>query len=152
MAAHEWPWSQLPHQAAVIDRLREVVAEPDEWRWLEVCCSLDGAGRAVVEQCGIVTDALAHVMPGWPPETRRLAVEFDTGVQLDLVLMPSTRRSGLPTGAIAVVDKDRRLTRPWQPPAEDAPSPALAREWLMLGWWALSDVAKYRRETSPLMT
>jgi hypothetical protein len=174
MATPDWPWARLPRHAAVIERLRELVVDAAEWRWLEVCCSLaadrgddlsdidagigyagdidegelETAGLALVRRCGGVIDVLAHVMPGWPPETRRFAVEFDAGVQLDLVLMPSTRRSGLPTGAVAVVDKDRRLATPWQPPGEDAPSAALAREWLMLGWWALSDVAKYLHRNS----
>jgi hypothetical protein len=169
-----WPWSGLNRQAALIDSLRSVVLDGDEWRWLEVCCSLaagrgddlsdvdagigyvspidadsiEAAGLSVVHGCGAVIDALVHLMPDWPPETRRFAVEFATGVQLDLVVMPAGRRTGLPTGAIAVVDKDGHLSQPWSPPAEDAPTAATAREWLMLGWWALSDVAKYLRRGS----
>lgn len=174
MGLHAWPWVNLPEQAAVIDRLRGIVEADVTWRWLEVCCSL-AAGRGdelsdvdaamgydgaltpeeleevaldVVGRCGEVIDALVHVVHGWPPETRRVAVELESGVQLDLVLMPASRRVGLPTGAVAVVDKDGRLADPWRPPVEDPPSVALAREWSMLGWWALSDVAKYVRRSS----
>lgn len=170
----EWPWSDLPRHAAVIDALRGAVDASDAWRWLEVCCSLaagrgdewsdvdagvgygdafdpadlDTAGVELVHAAGEPVDVLAHVMPGWPPETRRFAVEYRNGVQLDLVLMPATRRVGLPTGAVAVVDKDGDLAEPWSPPVEGPPSPAEAREWLMLGWWAVSDVAKYARRGS----
>jgi len=172
--AGSWPWDRLPVHAALIDRLREVVEAEAAWRWLEVCCSLavgrgdelsdvdaaigyddgrslgelDDAALAVVRRCGEVVDALVHVLPGWPPETRRVAAELDSGVQLDLVLMPATRRVGLPTGAVAVVDKDGRLASPWRPPAEEPPSPVAAREWLLLGWWALGDVAKHVRRGS----
>ena len=170
----EWPWSALPRQAAVIDALRTAVEASDTWRWLEICCSLaagrgdelsdvdagigyagdlapadlDAAGLDLVHAAGDPVDVLAHVMPGWPPETRRFAVEYRTGVQLDLVLMPATRRTGLPTGDVSVVDKDGNLDQPWSPPVEGPPSAAEAREWLLLGWWALSDVAKYARRGS----
>jgi hypothetical protein len=81
-------------------------------------------------------------------ETPRFAVEYENSVQLDLVLMPAARRAGLPTGSVAVVDKDGRLSAAWQPPVEHPPTPAVAREWLMLGWWALGDVAKYLHRES----
>ncbi|MGQ0615750.1 MAG: hypothetical protein ACT4PW_01970 [Acidimicrobiia bacterium] len=174
MAARAWPWADLPLQAAVVERLESLVQRSPRWRWLEVSCSLaagrgdelsdvdagigyggelhvsdlDAAGLAVVAEVGHATDVLLQVMPGWPIDIRRLAVEFEEGVQLDLVIMPSERRVGLPTGAVAVVDKDGRLESPWTPPVEDVPTPDVAREWLMLGWWALSDVAKYLRRES----
>lgn len=145
------------------------VESSEQLRWLEVCCSLasgrgdehsdidagvgysdgldantlDDIGSAAVRTAGKITEMLVHVMPGWPVDTRRFAVEFDNDLQLDLVFMPSKRRVGLPTGAVAVVDKDGHLDSPWSPPAEGPPSEDEAREWLMLGWWALSDVAKY---------
>ena len=167
----EWPWSDLPRQAALIDALRTAVETSETWRWLEVCCSLaagrgdelsdvdagigyegaldlESAGLELVHAGGEPIDVLAHVMAGWPPETRRFAVEYRNGPQLDLVLLPATRRVGLPTGAVAVVDKDGRLAEAWSPPAEAPPSPEEAREWLLLGWWALSDVAKYVRRGS----
>jgi hypothetical protein len=169
MAPGSWPWSGLASQAGVIERLASTVDASSRWRWLEVCCSLaagrgdersdvdaaigyadgvdpgdlDELGRAVVEAVGEPTDVLVHVMDGWPPETRRFAVQYADGVPLDLVLLPATRRTGLPTGSVAVVDKDGRLATPWRPPVELPPSPETARQWLLLGWWALGDVAKY---------
>ncbi len=92
---------------------------------------------------GPVLDVLMHQMPGWPPETRRFAVEYGNGVQLDLVVMPAARRQGLPDGSVALVDKDATLAEPWTPPVAGPPSVDEAREWCLLAWWALSDVAKY---------
>lgn len=171
MTASSWPWSDLSRHTELISRLEAVVRADDRWRWLEISCSLgsgrgdelsdidagigyaDGVvadrltqlGHELLDEVGDVVDVLAHVLPGWPPEFRRFAVEFGNGVQLDLGIMPATRRTGLPTGAVAVVDKDGRLATPWQPPVEHPPAPEVAREWLLLGWWALSDVAKYAR-------
>ena len=171
------PWISEPRvteQAEVIERLSCAITAGPEWRWLEVCCSLargtadelsdvdaavgyggalratnlEAAGVQLVRAGGPVLDVLIHVLPGSPPETRRLAAEYTTGVQLDLVLMPSERRMGLPERAVAVVDKDQRLARPWRPPIADPPSAEEAREWVMLGWWALSDVAKYLRRAA----
>lgn len=158
----------------MIDRLAERVRSAEEWRWLEVSCSL-AAGRGdllsdvdaavghsgdfdddrleelalkFVEGLGVALDVLVHVLPGWPAGVRRLAAEFQGIGQLDLVVMPAERRVGLPTGAVAVVDKDGRLTSPWRPPVEGTPTAKEAREWLMLGWWALSDVAKHLQRGS----
>jgi hypothetical protein len=171
------PWDDRPAlgaHAAVIDHLRHAVTDDDRWRWLEVGCSLargagdelsdidagvgyeggtevgdlHAAGTALVEAGGAILDVLVHVMPAWPDDTRRFAVEYGDGVQLDLVLMPSERRPGLAEGSVAVVDKDDRLARPWRPGVADPPTPELAREWAMLGWWAISDVAKYLRRSS----
>lgn len=172
----ENPWSGLPRQAAVIGRLAVEVAADERLRWLEVCCSLaagrgdewsdvdaaigyarelepedlEGVGTSIVEGAGRPTDVLRHVMPGGPVEAPRFAVEYENSVQLDLMLMPAARRPGLPTGSVAVVDKDGRLSAAWQPPVEHEPTPAVAREWLMLGWWALGDVAKYLHRESLL--
>ena len=164
-----WPWAHLARHDQLIARLATAVSSSAELRWLEICCSLaagrgdersdidagigyseevnpaavEEIGSSVVESLAPVAEMLIHILPGWPAETRRFAVEFENDLQLDLVVMPATRRTGLPTGAVAVVDKDDNLTSPWQPPVEGPPSVAEAREWLMLGWWALSDTAKY---------
>lgn len=164
-----WPWARLARHDDLIERLATAVASSPQLRWLEICCSLaagradewsdvdagvgysedaDGAaveaiGVAVVSSLAPVVEMLIHVIPAWSPETRRFAVEFENELQLDLVLMPASRRTGVPTGAVALVDKDARLTSPWQPPVEGPPAAEEAREWLMLGWWALSDTAKY---------
>ena len=164
----------LPAHAEVLEALRREVTDGAQWRWLELSCSLaagrgdplsdidagvgyaeslaaeelDRAGTALVEAAGATRGVLIHALPGWPPGVRRFAVEYASGVQLDLVLMPAHQRQGLPDGSIAVVDKDARLAVPWRPPVADPPTVAEAREWVMLGWWALSDVAKYLRRES----
>lgn len=164
----------LPAHADVLERLRREVDESERWRWLELSCSLaagrgdelsdidagvgyaeplaiediDREGTALAEAAGSVVDLLVHALPGWSPDARRLAVEYTSGVQLDLVLMPAHRRKGLPDVGIAVVDKDARLAVPWRPPVADPPTASEAREWAMLGWWAVSDVAKYLRRGS----
>lgn len=76
----------------------------------------------------------------WPSSTR-------PGVQLDLMLMPAERRPGLPQSSVALVDKDGLLADVWTPPVAEATADQ-AREWTMLGWWALSNVAKYVRRAS----
>lgn len=169
--SHPFPWSddpELERHADVIDRLRRAVDADERWRWLEVGCSLgrgvadelsdidagvgyiglepedlDAAGLELVANGGSVVDALAHVLRGWSPDTRRIATEYDNGVQLDLVLLPAARRPGLPPGSVALADKDGRLATPWRPPVADPPTPQEAREWVLLAWWAISDVAKY---------
>jgi hypothetical protein len=177
MPSPPFPWDDRPAlrpHAAAISRLGRAVTDDDRWRWLEVGCSLargvgdehsdidagvgyadaiavgdlEAAGTALVTAGGEVLDVLVHVMPDWAADTRRFAVEYRNGVQLDLVMMPSERRRGLPDGNVAVVDKDGRLAAPWRPGGADPPAPGVAREWAMLGWWAISDVAKYLRRGS----
>jgi hypothetical protein len=158
----------------VLESLRREVADSERWRWLELSCSLaagrgdqlsdvdaavgyaellaledvDREGAALVDAAGSTLDLLIQALPAWPAGVRRFAVEYTSGVQLDLVLMPAHRRQGIPEGAIAIVDKDARLAVPWRPPVADPPTVSEAREWAMLGWWALSDVAKYLRRGS----
>lgn len=164
----------LPAHAEVLEGLRREVDDSERWRWLELSCSLaagrgdqlsdidagvgyaepfaledvEREGAALVEAAGSTLGLLVHALPAWPPGVRRFAVEYASGVQLDLVLMPAHRRQGIPDGAIAIVDKDATLAVPWRPPVADPPTVRQAREWAMLGWWALSDVAKYLRRGS----
>jgi hypothetical protein len=160
---------RLPRHARLLESLRAAVTSDDRLRWLELGCSL-GAGRgdehsdadvgigyagleggrelaataaSVVAQIGTPIEALVHRLEDWPDDTLRVAAEYDDGVQIDLVLMPAERRPGLPDRAVALVDKDGQLARVWTPAASGAPSADVAREWLVLGWWALSDAAKY---------
>lgn len=164
--------SELPVHAAVIDGLRRQVERSDQWRWLELSCSLasgrgdehsdvdaaightlaaedlESSGEELVRSVTPVVDLLVHVGPGWPPESCRVAVEYEVGVQLDLLLMPASRRQGLPNGAMAIVDKDDVLVDPWTPPVAAPPTEQEAREWVMLGWWAISDTAKHLRRGS----
>lgn len=158
--------SQWPAHADLVDGLRREVEAAADWRWLELSCSLASGrvdefsdvdagighdleaddlaarGLSLVHAIGSAEDVLVHADECWPPGIIRLAVEYRSGVQLDLVLMPATRRLGLPDGALALVDKDGVLAQSWTPPVAEA-APEQVREWLMLGWWALSHTAKY---------
>jgi hypothetical protein len=160
--------STLPRHAATLDGLVRAVDADARWRWLELGCSV-AAGRAdersdldlavgaapgedgrlpvdaavaVVQALGPVTDLLAHELPG-RPHHRRIAAELADGVQLDLVVFPAPDRPGLPPGSVALVDKDGTLATPWRPDVIGTPSAEVLREWAFLGWWALSDTAKY---------
>ncbi|MFN8019923.1 MAG: hypothetical protein U0Q03_00210 [Acidimicrobiales bacterium] len=163
---------QLPAHAAVIEALALTVSAVEALRWLEVGCSIgsgradelsdidaaigfmDGTdietvGQAVVSEVGAVVDSLVHALAGAPEPTRRFAVEFEVGIQLDLVLMPASWRTGLFDGTVAVVDKDGLLGHRAVSVHAGPPSQATAREWVMLGWWAVSDVAKFIHRNSP---
>lgn len=166
--------SRLPRHAEVLRSLSRQVDADDRWRWLELGCSLgagsgddhsdadtaigyegamsveelETAGLSLVAAVGPTIEALAHRLEGWPVETCRLAVEFANGVQLDLVLMPAEWRPGLLDRTVALRDKDSRLTTPCTSALRDPPDSREAREWMVLGWWALSDVAKYINRNS----
>lgn len=162
----------LPKHSSLIEALRREVESSDWWRWLELGCSLaagrgdeqsdvdvavghrlmngpelEAAGNALVRGIGSPSGVLVHAEASWPEHIIRFAVEYETGVQLDLVLMPADHRPGLPDGSVAVVDKDGLLADVWTPPVAEATAEQ-ARQWTMLGWWALSNVAKYVRRTS----
>jgi hypothetical protein len=165
---------RLPRHAALLGSLRHVVELHDGLRWLELGCSLGAGegdddsdldvavgyagalsteqlhalGQSVVDAVGQTVGVLVHRMEGWPTELCRVAVEYADGVQLDLVLLPAEWREGRPDRTVVVVDKDGRLQVQWVPPSSQPPSPDLVREWMFLGWWALSAAAKYIKRGS----
>lgn len=165
---------QLPRRGRLIAAIRDAVVADDRWRWFGISCSLgagrgdewsdidgavgfeepfDGAeleerGRRFVSGVGDVVDVLVHSMEGWPPEVRRLAVEYADGVQLDLVLMPARLMSGLRLDEVAVVDKDGNLAGTAVSEAFGPPDERTAREWVLTAWWWVSDVAKYVERAS----
>src|SRR5262245_6948371 len=159
--------AELPRHGEIITNLAAAVEASDQWRSLLVGCSL-GAGRGdehsdidagaayadvedlqsctleLVAAAGTVIDALAHHLDGWPEDTLRIAAEYDNGVQLDLAVVPAPWQRSRPTN-IPIVDKDGDLAELHVPPPQ-----LLAerlehdnREWTLLGWWAVSDAAKY---------
>ena len=164
-------WPDLPAHSALIERLLEEVEAGEAWRWLDLCCSLAsgrgdelsdidvGVGHRVdaeelgargielVEAVGANHGVLVHAEDRWPSGVLRFAVEYRSGVQLDLVAMPAEHRPGLPDASIALVDKDGDLGESWTPPVATATA-TQAREWIMLGWWAVSNIAKYLRRGS----
>ena len=160
----------LPVHAAVVAALAAAVEREDRWRSMVVGCSLgagrgdhlsdvdagvshDGtlsgdellaAGRELAAEIGTPRDLLAHRMEGWPADSCRIAAEYEHGVQLDLALFPAPWRRSRPT-EISIVDKDGGLTDLVIVAADVAERRrrAQAREWTMLGWWAVSAAAKY---------
>lgn len=160
---------RLPSHAELIGSVRDAVLDEGRWRWFSIGCSL-GAGRAdhrsdidcsvgysdavqlhdvdqygagLVADVGEVVDLLIHTMDGMPADVRRFAVEYTSGVQLDLLLMPASRMAGLRDGEVAIVDKDGNLAGHAVSSVYGPPGESVAREWAMMGWWWISDVAKY---------
>jgi nucleotide-binding universal stress UspA family protein len=165
--------SRLPRHASLLDSMADVVRRDDRWRFLEVGCSLGAGGgdelsdidagigyagissddlydaaRALAVQIGVPVDLVVHRMDGRPDALCRVAAEYADRLQLDLVLMPADRRPGLPDRSISVVDKDQRLTDAITPPVRLPPSIERAREWVVLGWWAIATADKYVRRRS----
>lgn len=159
--------SSLPRHAEVLDGLVRGAEDDERWRWVELGCSVaagrgdgwsdldaglgwggdlaDGieAGEALVRTIGVVDDLLVHELAGRAAPHRRLAVQFTSGVQLDLVVMLARDRPGLPPGSVALLDRDGTLAEPWVPSIHEPPDAATLREWAFLGWWALGDAGKY---------
>jgi hypothetical protein len=165
--------SRLPRHAALIDSMAGAARRGARWRFLEVGCSLgagtgdelsdidaglgyDGidddelhdAARRFAVQVGSPVDLVVHRMDQWPDDVCRVATEFEDGLQLDLVVMPAAERTGLPDRSFAVVDKDERLTARVTPRASLPPTTEVAREWVVLGWWAIATADKYVRRGS----
>lgn len=165
---------RLPRHGRLIAALRNAVVADERLRWFDVCCSLgaglgdefsdvdcavgyaeplaedhlESLGTQLVSGVGDVADLLVHVMDGWPPGVRRFAAEYDDGVQLDLVVMPSRLMSGLREREVAIVDKDGALAGDGTSSAFGPPDQRTAREWVLTAWWWVSDVAKYLQRGS----
>lgn len=161
----------LPDSLAVQKRLlggllTAVEADP-RWEWLELGCSV-AAGRGdelsdldmglgfldpavvptvdgVLRGLGAVVDVSAQPYNGMD----RWWVQYADGGQIDLVAMPAANRPGLPPGSVALLDRAGRLSVPVEPSALRA-GPDDPRHWLLDGWEALSNVAKYLRRGSLL--
>ena len=101
----------------------------------------------MVMEFGEVLDTLTHRMAGWTTEHRRVFVQYASGLQLDLVVMPAGQRPGLPPGALALYDPDGHFGVLWQPDVFHA-TPDEVAEWNFGGWIALGKLAKYLRRGS----
>lgn len=156
--------------------LRRLVAEAEgrqNFRFIELCCSvargsgdelsdLDiGLGIAddawpdalsmvtpLLTDIGELVDLLEHRIAAWGDlPHRRFFAQYRDGVQVDLVAMPVSERSGMPLGSIALYDPDRRLETTMTSSLERA-SAETVREWAFLGWIALANLDKYLRRGS----
>ena len=161
--------ARLPRHGALLAAMRSVVVADDRWRFLELGCSLgagagddlsdidvgigyldvagsdvDGAVSEFAVRIGEPVDLIVHRMDGWPPDVRRLAATYGDGLQLDLVFM----RAGRPDRTIVLVDKDHQLDREVTAARRPPPSVDEAREWAVLGWWAVATADKYVRRRS----
>ena len=164
---------RLPRHGALLGAMRSVVVADERWRFLELGCSLGagegddlsdidagigyldvassdvaGAATEFAARIGEPLDLIVHGMDGWPSDVRRLAATYDDGLQLDLVVMPAAMRAGRPDRTIVLVDKDHQLDREVTPVRRPPPSVEEAREWTVLGWWAVSTADKYVRRRS----
>lgn len=96
-----------------------------------------------IRRAGPSADSFRQRFPGKDGESGwHLFTLYESGLQLSLVVLPSSWRLGLPPQAVALYDADGLLARAWTPDAAAA-SPQTAREWACLGWLALGDLAKY---------
>jgi hypothetical protein len=158
-------------QQALLGRLLDEAEADERWRLLELSCSLArGAGDelsdidvglgaadgswpelvaeipALIGRLGSVVDSLRHDL-GWNGPHERVFVQYADGTQLDLVVFAASMRTGLPPGAIALLDRDDVARHRWEPPVYRATDESL-REWAFLGWVALANASKYLTRTS----
>jgi hypothetical protein len=155
-------------QRALLEHLLDAAEAEPAFRWLELGGSLArdagdelsdidaGLGIAdsdwpaavtrvqkAIRLAGPAADAFRQDFPGKDGQTCwHLFTLYESGLQLSLVVMPSSWRAGLPPQAVALYDSGGQLSRPWLPDNARA-SPEAAREWACLGWLALGDLAKY---------
>jgi hypothetical protein len=157
----------LAVQARLLNGLLTAVEADPRWEWLELGCSV-AAGRGdelsdldmglgyldaavvaeltpVLHRLGPVIDMSELPWDGMP----RWWVQYADGGQIDLVAMPAERRPGLPPDGVALLDRAGRLSVRFTPAAYHA-QPDDPRNWLMDGYEALSNVAKYLRRGSLL--
>lgn len=171
-AAEQWIDELAPRlagQAALLRRLLSSVEPDDRWSWLELSCSVaDGrgdelsdldlglgyAGReaptaedvtALLAGLGDVVDIAAQPWEG----AHRYWVQYRDGGQIDLVVVPAEFRDGRAPRSVALLDRAGHLERTFVPRQLRA-RPAEPREWLLDGWEALSNIAKYLRRNSVL--
>jgi hypothetical protein len=159
--------AELGVQAGLLDRLLTAVEADPSWEWLEVGCSV-GAGRAdqlsdldLGLGCGrdaFDVAAVSRLLAGlgevvelaeqpWGNGCHRWWVQYVDGGQIDLVVMPAQARAGLPPGSVALLDRAGRLQARFVPSIYTA-APEDPRRWLLDGWEALANAAKYLQRGS----
>jgi hypothetical protein len=160
---------ELDVQARLLRALVTAVKADPRWDALDLGCSL-AAGRAdadsdldvglwhlpgdrprdeevdaLVRGLGDVIEVSAQPWDGVP----RWWVQYADGAQLDLVLVDAADRTGRAPGAVVLLDRSGRGATQFVPTALRA-APEQPRVWLLDGWEALGNVAKYLRRGSLL--
>lgn len=177
MTARDDAWVSklaLPAHASILRRLMDEVEVQPAYRFIELCCSVArGAGDELsdldlalgvadgewpaalsvmppmLRRLGATVDLLEHLLPEWGDlPHRRFFVQYEDRVQVDLVALPASRRSGKPRGSVALYDPDGRLTATMVSRLERATADDV-HEWTFLAWVALADLDKYLRRRSP---
>jgi len=165
----EPPNPPAAEQRSLLHRLVDAVEADQRWEWLELSCSV-AAGRgdalsdldvglgyagteapavaevtAMLQGLGPVVDLSAQPYEGRP----RWWVQYTNGGQIDLVVMAAQDRAGRAPGSVALLDRAGRLAQTFTPSvwAAGAGDP---ENWLLDGWEAMSNVAKYLQRGSVL--
>ena len=100
----------------------------------------------MVRNLGEVVALSAQPWEGMP----RWWVQYSDGAQLDLVVAPADERPGRAPGAVVLLDRSGgRFATEFVPKVLHA-APHEPEQWLLDGWEALSNVAKYLRRGSTL--
>jgi hypothetical protein len=101
--------------------------------------------KNLVSELGPVSDMLEH---GFSRETsqesRHLITVYEDGLQLSVVVMPSSWLPGLRPSAVTLYDLDQHLARPESeyPSFKNATS-SQVRQWAFFAWLSLLDMAKF---------
>ena len=171
-AARQWIRGLGPEllvQALLVEALLTAVEVDARWDWLELGCSVaEGRGDALsdldvglgyvgeqpppveevsdmLRRLGEVIDLSASLWNGVP----RWWIQYADGGQIDLVVLPASSRTGRAPGSVALLDRTGRLSDTFTPQISRA-SPEDLHGWLLDGWEALSNVAKYLQRGSIL--
>jgi hypothetical protein len=168
--AHRWIdglGPDLAVQAALLRGFLMAVESDSRWEWLELGCSVaDGRADALSDldlglgfvgddqpQVEVVSELLRDLgdvvdlsVSPWNG-FHRWWVQYRDGGQIDLVVVPATFRPGLAPRSVALLDRTGRLRETFVPRAWRA-LPDEPQQWLLDGWEALSNVAKYVRRGS----
>ena len=100
----------------------------------------------MVRSLGDVVAVSAQPWDGMP----RWWVQYSDGAQLDLVVGPAAERPGRAPGAVVLFDRSMGRFDDEFVPSVLRADPEEPRQWLLDGWEALSNVAKYLRRGSLL--
>ena len=159
----------LARQARLLRALILAVEGDPRWEALELGCSL-AAGRGdelsdldvglwhasgdrpadedvdrLVAGLGEVVEVSAQPWDGTP----RWWVQYADGAQLDLVVGAADDRGGRAPGGVMLVDRGGRFATEFTPSVLRA-KPGEPRQWLLDGWEALGNTAKYLHRGSLL--